>query len=472
MSFASPVFLFIFIPCFFLAYFLVANKHKNYVGLLASCFFYTWGEPKFIVVLIASIIVDWYLAKLIYRYRKEKKIKTAILFVSVLLNVSVLVCFKYANFLVDNINFLLSYANAGSIQLGKIALPIGVSFVVFEKITYVVDIYRKEVKTAETIIHYAFYVLLFPKLLAGPIIKYHDIESQLKKRTINYEDVWYGFYRFSFGLAKKILIADSLAGISDLAFGTKVLLLSSSDAWIGIICFMLQIYFDFSGYSDMAIGLGRIMGFKIMENFNTPYMSYSFTEFWRRWHISFTSWMRNYLYIPLGGNRRSKCRTYFNLLLVFFISGLWHGANWTFVVWGLYHGFFLILERSFLLKKLNSVPKIFGLVYTLFFVLIGWVVFRSESIGQAISYLHRMFFYTPNQYSHLSMNMAGSTWTVLILGVCICLLPLYTNALEKCKVRLSVYIPKIRLCMPVFLLFLCMCRVASKSFNPFIYFRF
>jgi alginate O-acetyltransferase complex protein AlgI len=329
MVFTSAIFLFLFLPLFTTLYFALGKRSRDYFLIFSSLIFYFWAEPKFIFVVFASLVIDWILGKRIFASSgSRKKFWRAL---SISLNVALLIYFKYMNFFVHNLNDLLLKSGWPAISWSSIALPLGLSFIVFEKITYSFDIYKGIGKPARTLGLYLLYALLFPKLIAGPIVKYHEIEKQLEGREIILSEILYGVFRFSVGLAKKVWVANTLSGVVDQTFHLPPSSLTASQAWIGILCFTFQIYFDFSGYTDMAIGLTRIAGFTIKENFNFPYISSSFTDFWRRWHISLSTWIKEYLYIPLGGNRRSTGRNYFNLWLCFVICGFWHGANWPFV---------------------------------------------------------------------------------------------------------------------------------------------
>src|SRR3984957_349801 len=353
MLFSSILFLLFFLPAFLITYYIADKKYKNIVILAFSIFFYSWGAPRFIFVILCTTLLDFYLVKLMNQSANRLH-RRLMLTLSVSVNLGLLFYFKYSNFFIDNVNrFLYHTIGHGHINWVKLILPLGISFYTFETITYVVDVYRKVHKPLDKFWDYLLYILLFPKLIAGPIIRYHEIADQINDRSANdtIDDKLTGFYRFIIGLSKKVLIANQLGLQADIIFSSNYHTLNSGIAWIGALAYTFQIYFDFSGYSDMALGLGRMMGFKFPENFNNPYISQSITEFWRRWHISLGNWMRNYLYIPLGGNRvKSSSRLYFNLWIVFIASGLWHGASWNFVIWGAWHGTFLVMERIFLNK--------------------------------------------------------------------------------------------------------------------------
>ena len=352
-----------------------------------------------------------------------------------------------------------------------IALPIGISFIVFEKITYLVDIYKRIGKPAPSMLSYFLYVLLFPKLLAGPIVKYHDIADQLGTRTLSAEDFVDGLRRFLIGLAKKVLIADTLQEVVDPIFKLSSGELGWYNAWVGLICFTLQIYFDFSGYSDMAIGLARMMGFRLLENLNMPYLSQSFTEFWRRWHISLSTWIREYLYIPLGGNRVSSARMYTNLLLCFFLCGLWHGASWTFVIWGLYHGLFLIFDKIFWLDFQKSLPRVFNNLVNFLLIMIGWGIFRAESLAHASFYLPALLGLSPSEGTFIYLN--GNVQVSIIVGLAICFraaIPGFERALTA--YNRATWKQECELAITLVLLVASIAKLAMTSFTPFLYFRF
>lgn len=393
MVFSSSYFLVYFLPIFLLIYFVVGKKLKNPVILLASIFFFSWGAPKFIFLLLATTAIDFFLVKWMSLQSDARK-KKRILIASLALNIGLLAVFKYANFFVGSFNELLNQIGIQEVGWTEIGLPIGISFFVFESITYVLDVYRGDQKPLDNFFNYLLYILLFPKLIVGPIIPYRTIAHQIKDRSAfeTTDNRLNGFYRFCIGLAKKVLVANQIGLYTKVVFAMDVELLDAYTAWFGLIAFAFQLYFDFSGYSEMAIGLAKMLGFTIPENFNSPYISTSVTEFWTRWHISLGKWMKDYLYIPLGGNRvDSKKRLYFNLGLVFLLSGLWHGASWNFVLWGIYHGIFMILERLFLLKFYEKVGKIIRITITFFIVVIGCVLFNIKGLDAAFSYFGQLF---------------------------------------------------------------------------------
>lgn len=472
MVFSSAIFVFYFLPLFFLLYYLVPARLKNAVILLGSILFYAWGAPRFIFVILGTTAIDFFLVRLMDRQQSSAKRKL-FLTLSISINLGLLVYFKYSNFFVENINTVLKTMGMGTIPWLKLVLPIGISFYTFESLTYVIDVYRKVHAPLKRFWDYQLYIIFFPKLIAGPIVRYHDIADQIYDRS-PYSGVEHrlrGLYRFFIGLGKKVLIANVVGSYADSIFAMPVHELGTANAWLGALAYTFQIYFDFSGYSDMAIGLALMMGFRLPENFNNPYAALSITDFWRRWHITLGAWMRNYLYIPLGGNRvGSATRLYFNLWIVFLASGLWHGAAWGFVIWGAYHGLFLVLERMFLHKGLEKLKK-FAALYTFFIVLIGWVFFRLEHWGTSIAYLKRMFTFHPGAVTgdHLLLT----TLAIASLFSCFTLLP-YGQHIQE-KVYGGDYTLRrhyIMALVTIILFVLSMGSILVSSFNPFIYFRF
>ncbi|CDZ75976.1 D-alanyl-lipoteichoic acid biosynthesis protein DltB [Legionella massiliensis] len=395
MLFTTPIFLFFFLPLFISAYYLAPAKGqaRNSVALLGSILFFSWGEPVYVFFLLAFVFFDYQLSKAVSEASKlSQPKKKLLLFIGILVNVAILVSFKYTTFILRDI-LLPLHLYSGQIPEGTGPLLLGISFITFHKISYLVDSYKGRAVPPRNFYDCALYIFLFPQLIAGPIIRYHDIGSQIHQRSYTSSVFLVGCFRFCIGFAKKILIADQLGLVADRIFALPTNELSLGCAWAGAFSYMLQIYFDFSGYSDMAIGLGCMMGFRFPENFNRPYISKSITEFWRRWHISLSSWMRQYLYIPLGGNRTSKSRAFINLWIVFLISGLWHGASWTFVAWGAYYGFFLCVEKycSEAFPNLhNFIPSVLKFSLTMLIVLFGWVLFRAPTLSYAIDFMKVM----------------------------------------------------------------------------------
>lgn len=456
-----------------IVYQLLPHRFRNTWALIASLFFYSWGAPVFIFVVAGTIIADYFIVKKIDN-SSDSRLRKQLLALSVIMKVGLLAYFKYANFFVENIDFLLLSLGFEKIQWTNVALPIGISFFTFQALTYSVDVYRKVHAPLKSVGDYLLYILLFPQLIAGPIVRYNEIADQLEDRAANdtFDHKLMGFYRFVIGLAKKVLIANVLGAEADKAFALSEDLLTSNIAWIGILAYTFQIYFDFSGYSDMAIGLGRMMGFTFPENFNNPYVSQNITEFWRRWHITLGRFMRDYLYIPLGGNRVTLKRMYFNLAFVFVVSGFWHGAAWNFIIWGAFHGLFLILDRLFLLKFYEKIGKYPSILITFFLTIIGWVIFRATSLDQVGYYTKALFSFDSSEY-FLEPNF----WFILGIAVLFSFTTLAKKGLqlEKFLFYKKAYSNKQTIGLGIlifFLLFLSAASIISSGFNPFIYFRF
>ena len=475
MVFSSVIFLVYFLPVFLLVYNFLPHKFRNYWVLFVSIVFYSWGAPKFIFVVAGTIAVDFYIVKKIY-YSSDEKLRKRFLGISVVLKIGLLVYFKYINFFIDNVNGLLAGFGMGEVHWMQVALPIGISFFIFQAVTYSVDVYRKVCPPLKNIGNYLMYILLFPQLIAGPIVRYNTIADQIndRRKFETIDNKLLGLYRFIIGLSKKLLIANVLGAEADNIFSMSEIQLTTQAAWVGIMAYTFQIYFDFSGYSDMAIGLGRMMGFKFPENFNNPYVSQSITEFWRRWHITLSQWMRDYLYIPLGGNRVKKNRMYFNLWLVFLLSGLWHGAAWNFVMWGVFHGFFLVLDKLFLLKFYKKIGKYPSIIITFFITIIGWVIFRAESIEQIGFFMKAMFISKTNNLLFYPNDKFLWILTFAFLFSFITLFNLGRKA-EKYffyREQLSNKEHLLMFTVALILFVLSYSSLVSSGFNPFIYFRF
>ena len=473
MVFSSIVFLLYFMPVFLLVYYIADTKYKNGIILIGSIFFYAWGAPKFIFVILFTTFLDFHLVTLMDKIQNETKRKLLLL-LSVSVNLGLLFYFKYSNFFIENVNSALSIFGDKQIHWTKLILPIGISFYTFETITYVVDVYRRVHKPLTKFWDYQLYIILFPKLIAGPIIRYHQLADQITDRTANetIDNKLTGFYRFALGLGKKVLIANQMGIVADEIFGSNLSQLDTTTAWIGSLAYTFQIYFDFSGYSDMAIGLAKMIGFKFPENFNNPYISQSITEFWRRWHITLGSWMKHYLYIPLGGNKVSNYRLYFNLWLVFLASGLWHGASWCFIFWGALHGFFLVIERVFFGKVLSKIGKLPSILITFLIVNIGWVFFRMEKIKDAFTYIKHMFSF--NFKTTNSFDFEFKTYLILAIIFSFFAISKHTQKLQD-AVYFNDYTNSRHLiiCLTSLVLFvLSVSSITSSGFNPFIYFRF
>jgi len=470
MLFYEPLFLTIF-PAFYILYWLTRGASvKKWTLLVASALFYLWGEPIFVLILLASTALD-YVLSFHLSDPKPLQIRHFALTAGIANNLGILVVYKYADFIVENLNHALAPFGPHLIPLLHLALPIGVSFVVFEKITYLVDTYRGTSKTAGTFWDYCLFVLFFPKLLAGPILKYHEMKDQIAKpRTVEWSDFGSGFLRFSRGIGRKLLIADPLGTFVTTVFAADPATLGIGHAWLGLASFTLQIYFDFAGYSDMAIGLARMLGFELKENFEAPYAARSITEFWRRWHISLTTWIRDYLYKPLGGNRAGEARTYLNLWVCFLLSGLWHGASWNFVLWGAYNGLFLTLDRLFLREALARCGAVISIAATLFIVMMGWAIFRSDSPVHLLNYLSALFGMT---HSADVLEIPAEVPFTLAIGTLISLVPatgFYPTLVRTYEER--VFLRVLTIVALVIIYVLAIARAVTVPFQPFIYFRF
>ncbi|MDD3130649.1 MAG: MBOAT family protein [Bacteroidales bacterium] len=474
MVFSSAVFLLVFLPVFLITYYLVGSRLKNYTILLFSIFFYAWGAPDFVFVVLGSMIVNFYVVQSMQR-AATLPLKRLLLALSVAINLGLLLYFKYANFFIENINALISALGLGSdIPWAAVALPVGISFFTFQSLTYSVDVYRKVHAPLQKLSDYILYILMFPQLIAGPIVRFNFIADQITHRSETADDRLLGMFRFIIGLAKKVLIANVLGAEADRIMALDPAAISSATAWMGILAYTFQIYFDFAGYSDMAIGVGRMIGFTFPENFNNPYVSQSITEFWRRWHITLGAWMRDYLYIPLGGNRvKTQRRLYFNLWFVFLVSGLWHGASWNFVIWGGYHGLFLILDRIFLLKLLKRSGKVFSTIFTFFVVVMGWVFFRVEDFATAMIYFQRLFAF---DFGATSLVPDPEVVTILMVAIIFSFITVSKAGLQlQEKVFYAEYPPQRKYVMfacTLVLFVLSLASVTTSGFNPFIYFRF
>jgi len=470
MLFSSIIFLFYFLPLFLIAYYLTPAKHRNYTLLAGSIVFYAWGGPIFIFVILLTTGIDYLLVKQMEKSATKKR-KKQLLLISLSINLGILFGFKYLQFFVTNLNELLGFAQISVIELPEIVLPIGVSFFTFESLTYVIDVYRGDYKSLTSFRNYLTYILMFPKLIAGPIIPYNKIGYQIEtERAISSQLRLVGFMRFVFGLSKKVLIANVLGETVSEIYKLDAALIDSSLAWIAAIAYTMQLYFDFSGYSDMAIGLGEMLGFRIPENFNFPYISKSITEFWKRWHISLGNWMKNYLYIPLGGNKAGTYATYFNLWIVFLLSGIWHGAGWNYLIWGAFHGFFLVIERLFLQKYLKHAGAVF---YTFIVVTIGWVLFRNEDLSIAGMMLKKMFSFTFFESNVLDTRFL----VVLFLSLLFAFMGLSKSIYNHIQNDEALFIgsnKRLAVLYPITIVFLLLSSayLLAEGFNPFIYFRF
>ena len=472
MVFSSVTFLFYFLPIVILLYFLVEKKYNNIVLLIASLIFYAWGEGLFVLVLLLDVIINYVFAFLIDR-TENANTKKKYLFIAIASNLAILFYYKYIDFVISNLNSMLKVFNKKEIPLLNVVLPIGLSFFIFQGMSYVIDVYRKEVPVQKSIFKLALYISMFPQLIAGPIVRYKDVVNDIDIRKINFDEVCSGTERFIIGIAKKVMLADILAGVSDNIFEAGAHQLSPATAWLGAICYTLQIYYDFSGYSDMAIGLGKILGFHFPENFILPYTSLSVTEFWRRWHITLGSWFRDYLYIPLGGNRRGN--VYINLMIVFILTGLWHGANYTFVFWGLWHGFFVVAERFF--RKHIPTLKISGVVkyiYTMLVVIFGWIFFRSTGLGSGFRYIKALFGILDLDdfiFYGFSYYIDGQVILTIMVGILIST-GIFKRIYDRFICRVSRNHPVLKYTALALLLISSAAMIINGNYSPFIYFRF
>ena len=451
MVFSSTLFLFVFIPVFFLLYFISPSKIKNIILLIGSLIFYAWGEPIYISLMIFSTISDFFHGKLIEKYRGTTKSKI-FLISGLIINLLMLGFFKYSDFLIGIINGIFNT----SIPFLNLPLPIGISFYTFQTMSYDIEVYRGQCKAQKNILDFAVFVTMFPQLVAGPIVNYSQVENELANRKSNIDNIYYGINRFIIGLCKKVLLANNIGIVWTEISSKNFSELSMLTAWLGILAFTFQIYFDFSGYSDMAIGLGKILGFNFPENFNFPYIAKTVTDFWRRWHITLSSWFRDNVYIPLGGNRKHQLR---NIFIVWCLTGLWHGAAFNFVLWGLWFGTILIIEKKFLLKYLEKIPGIFQHIYTMLIVIIGWVFFSVENIKDIFVYLGKMFTFD-NIIDNYSIYVVLNYFIIFILCI------LFSAPILKIKNKNIVSV------INCILFIICIAYIVSASYNPFLYFRF
>lgn len=466
MVFSSTIFLCVYLPLVLLGYYICPKKGRNLFLLIASLVFYAWGEPKYVFLMIFSILVNYIFGRLMDKHRENKKRLKLMLVLSVVIDLGLLSVFKYTDFVITNINAIFG----SSFDLLNIALPIGISFYTFQAMSYTIDVYRDDVRVQKNLIDFGMYITMFPQLIAGPIVRYADVQDQLAERSVTTADFSEGVMRFVVGLGKKVLLANQMGAVwSEIyALGGDV---SALMAWTGAIAYTFQIYFDFSGYSDMAIGLGRMFGFKFPENFRYPYQSVSITDFWRRWHITLSTWFKEYLYIPLGGNRRGLTRQALNLLIVWSLTGFWHGAGWNFVLWGLYYFVILFIEKLFLLKALDKLPKFFRHVYALLLIIIGWVIFASDDVSVLLPFLGSMF--GANGAIGGMDVYTLLTKAVLLIICCVASteLPkkLFLSAAGAMNEKAAFTLKSV---LMIALLALSMILLIGDSYNPFLYFRF
>ena len=481
MLFTEPTFLFLFLPVLLALYF-ARRPHAAYANwllLAASIIFYAKGGGHFTWLVLASIAFNYWMALGVERAMVVSRARARrIVGAAVAINLAVLGVLKYTNFVADNVAALLARDGTAPFALPNILLPIGISFFTFHAISYVVDVFRGNATAQQSPVHAALYMLLFPQLIAGPIIRYKDIADQLARRVVVLDDVARGVERFMIGLGKKVLIANTVAVPADTIFGLPAAQISLGHAWLAIVCYTLQIYFDFSGYSDMAVGLGRMFGFRFPENFRWPYIAQSVQEFWRRWHMSLSSWFRDYLYVPLGGNRGTEARTYRNLVTVFFLCGLWHGASWNFVIWGVFHGAFLVVERLGLARLTMRWPRVLRHAYLMLVVMVGWVFFRADTLPGAAAFLRAMFGFnlTPEPTPlTVGFHLTPELWLALVAGTVgaaplVPALNRWRSATTARVKRLTLDAAGLAVLVVVFVASLM--QIAAGSYNPFIYFRF
>ncbi len=468
MVFSSAVFLFAFLPVVFILHTVIRNTTaRNVLLIVASLIFYAWGEPVYVVLLLASILINYLLGRFVWG-------RKPVLVAAVIVNLSFLIVFKYAGFIVQSINAIPFI----SLKEPKISMPIGISFYTFQAMSYVIDTYRDERKRPGSFLDVMLYVCLFPQLVAGPIVKYNSVREQLQDRQISVEGTASGIQRFIVGLSKKMLIANVMAVAVDRMFALDMAQLDMASAWVGAVCYMLQIYFDFSGYSDMAVGMGKMFGFTFPENFDYPYTACSIRQFWKKWHISLTSWFREYLYFPLGGNRKGRARTLFNRFFVFLCTGIWHGADWTFVVWGIYHGVLTMLETVLVKDKKDknagkaadsarSVIRVLGHIYTLLAVMIGFVIFRADSMRQAVHFIASMFSFGATAVGTMTaVSVMSPLFIITLIIAAVACTPVLRMLPKNAVTRL------LGMVLTIILYMLCIMEIAAGSYNPFIYFRF
>ena len=457
MLFSSLLFIFIFFPLCLLIYYLVPFKLKNIVLLIFSLIFYAWGEPKFILLMLLVSLINYISGLIIDKY-DNKKIKKYTVIVCVILNLLLLGFFKYTNFIIENLN------NFGmNLDALNIILPLGISFYIFQTMSYTIDLYWGKVKVEKNFFTFLTYVSMFPQLVAGPIVRYEDVAKELKERKIDFNCFSDGLFIFLTGLFMKVLIANNVGYLHSLILD-DISSISLMTAWLGIVAYAIQIYFDFNGYSTMALGMGKMLGFKYPKNFNYPYIATSITDFWRRWHMTLSTWFRDYVYIPLGGNRVKKYRWLINIMIVWTLTGIWHGADWNFVIWGIYFGIILIIEKLFIGKYLEKLPKFFRHTYALFFILLGWLIFFCDDLSLLTSYFEKSFL--NSNFIDKEFIFYIKNYFIFILSGILFSIP-FIN-----KIKLNKVLNVLLVFVYIFLFILCVCQLCGDSYNPFLYFRF
>lgn len=467
MVFSSLVFLYFFLPIVMILYFVLPQKMRNLLILVSGLFFYAWGEPKYLIIMILSTAIDYTAGRLIDKYDSSPQKRTVFLLVSVIMNIGLLAVFKYSSFIITTVNSIFGT----SIPDPQLPLPIGISFYTFQSMSYTIDLYMRNIKVQKNFISFTAYVTLFPQIVAGPIVRYEDVAAELDTRAVTVSKVGEGIGKFLKGLAKKVLLANNIGLIWTQVKAMDYGEISAATAWLGILAFTFQIYFDFSGYSDMAIGLGKMLGFNFPINFDHPYISKSISEFWRRWHITLGSWFRSYVYIPLGGNRKGMPKTLRNLLIVWGLTGLWHGASWNFILWGLYFGVLIIIERVGWGRILEKLPSFVRMLYTFILVVFGWVLFDTDTLGGAFAYFKAMFGGNGIAADSTSMYLFASN--IMIYAVCIfastnCFSALAHKLSDKKPVLYKAALPAVQLCV----MLICTAYLVDATYNPFLYFRF
>ena len=468
MVFSSVVFLFVFLPLVLLLYYIAPKAVRNGILLLASLLFYAWGEPIYVLLMLASTIVAYIAGRGIGKFQDNRKKAKLVLILAICFHVGCLVFFKYTDFFIHNLNGLL-LTNIPGLHL---ALPIGISFYTFQILSYLIDVYNGKVAVQKSWLKLATYVALFPQLIAGPIVRYETVEEDLTSRKVSIDKFAYGTKRFIVGLGKKVLIANTVGELYEVVHGLEANAQSVVLLWMAAFAYTIQIYYDFSGYSDMAIGLGHMFGFRFLENFNYPYISTSITDFWRRWHISLSSWFRDYIYIPLGGNRGGKFKWYRNIFVVWLLTGFWHGAEWTFVLWGLYFGVLLVVEKNFLLGKIGNLPKALQHIYTMLLVVISWTIFAAKDLADLGTTIKGMFGFGGLAFANANTGYYISSYGLLFIIAVIGATPLVKNCYRKWLKKNSILNLLIDAALLFGLLLVCIAYLVSASFNPFLYFRF
>lgn len=469
MVFSSLTFMFVFLPIVLLLYYAVPKKFKNLFILISGLIFYAWGEPVYVLIMIASTLIDYTAGLLIYKFDKNKTVKLICLLVSLIMNLGLLGVFKYSGFIMQNIDALFGTSLFDPNH--ALPLPIGISFFTFQSMSYTIDMYMGKIKVQKNPISFAAFVTLFPQIVAGPIVRYDDIAAELDNRTVDIDCIYDGILKFITGVGKKVLIANNIGMLWTTVKGLEQSELSVLTAWLGIIAFTLQIYFDFSGYSDMAIGLGKMMGFNFPQNFNYPYQSKSISEFWRRWHITLGAWFKSYVYFPLGGSRKGKGRTVFNLAVVWLLTGIWHGASWNFILWGVLYGVVIIIEKLFLGKILEKIPSFFSWLYTMILVILGWVLFDTADIPTALGYMGAMFGGTGTLVNDQGMYYLLNYGIIIVIAVFACT-DAFKLILEKIKTKAPMLINYLTPFTKLAVLVLSTAYLADATYNPFLYFNF